>query len=88
MNNTIENKEMKIKVAPEKEGPNKVLNSKCNDIKTLFHTIIWRLGINQYIIGINNKPIKDLIQFNDKLKILEEGSNTENKLVIIFNLLN
>lgn len=42
--------------------------------------------MNQKEHGINNNPINVLNQFNDKLKIVVEGSNTENKLVIIFNL--
>lgn len=35
--------------------------------------------------GIKKIPIIVLDQFNVILKILEDGSNTENKLVIIFN---
>jgi hypothetical protein len=45
-----------------------------------------REGINQKDIGIIKNPIKVLIQFNENEKIDVEGSNTENKFIIIFNL--
>lgn len=49
--------------------------------------MIWyRDGMSQNIEGIIINPRKVLNQFKEKLKILEEGSNTENKLVIIFSL--
>jgi hypothetical protein len=86
LNRIIENSDTKINVLPEcPVGPNKVLNSLCNIINTLFHRIWCREGINQYIGGIIIKPIKVLIQLREKLKMFDEGSNTENKLVIIFN---
>lgn len=44
-----------------------------------------REGINQYKLGSNNSPINILVQLSEAPKILEVGSNTENKLVIIFN---
>lgn len=81
-----ENKEIKIKVLPLWElGPSKGLNSLCKVSKILFQIILYREGISQYKEGINKSPTIVDNQFNDKLKILEEGSNTENKLVIIFN---
>lgn len=83
----IENKLIKINVAPFNEGSSRILNSLCKVIIILYHNILYRDGINQYIGGIINNPIIDLIQFNEKLKILDVGSKTENKLVIIFNLL-
>ena len=43
-----------------------------------------REGEAQKRYGINSKPKKVEIQFNDKLKILEAGSKIENKLAIIF----
>lgn len=64
------------------------MNSLWRVNKILFQKIWYREGINQYIDGIIKIPKKVLSQFNDKLKILEEGSNTENKFVIIFNLMN
>ena len=88
LNKINENNEIKIKVDPLwPEGPNNVLNSLCKVKIILFHKIWCREGINQYVVGINNSPINTLIQLILKLKILDEGSNTENKLVIIFNLM-
>ena len=55
-------------------------------IKYYFKIMWYRDGINQYIDGIINKPIKVLNQFKDKLNIEVEGSNTENKFVIIFKI--
>lgn len=69
-------------------GPNRVLNSLWRVNKILFQKIWYREGINQYIEGIIKIPKKVLNQFSERLKILEEGSNTENKFVIIFNLMN
>lgn len=53
----------------------------------MFQKIWYREGISQYVEGIIINPKKVLIQLIDKLKILEEGSNTENKFVIIFSLM-
>ena len=81
------NKETKIKdLPPCPVGPNRVLNSLCKVNKILFQIIWYREGINQKVLGINNSPINVLSQFNERLKIVVEGSNTENKLVIIFSL--
>lgn len=66
-------------------GLNRVLNSLLRVTKIEFHKIWCREGISQNIGGIKIKPKKVLIQFKDKLKMLDEGSNTENRLVIIFN---
>lgn len=52
-----------------------------------FHKVLIREGKIQKIIGININPIKVLNQFNDKFKIEVEGSNMENKFVIIFKLI-
>jgi hypothetical protein len=41
--------------------------------------------MSQNIDGIINNPKNVLSQLRDKLKILDEGSNTENKFVIIFS---
>lgn len=89
LNIISENSEIKIKVLPLcPVGPNRVLNSLWRVKRILFHRILYRDGINQNIEGIIINPMKVLIQLIDKLKILDEGSNTENKFVIIFNLLN
>jgi hypothetical protein len=87
LNIIIVNKEIKIKVLPKcPVVPRSILNSLCKLIIILFQIILYREGINQYIDGINNRPRKVLNQFNDKLKIFVEGSNTENRFVIIFKL--
>lgn len=49
-----------------------------------FHNIMYRLGEIQYIMGINKIPIIEANQFNWRLSKWEEGSNVENKFVIIF----
>lgn len=85
LNIIIENKEIKIKVAPKIElFPIKVLNSLCNVIIILIQVNEYRLGINQNEIGIIRIPKIVLSQFKDKLKEVE-GSNVENKFAIIFN---
>jgi hypothetical protein len=58
----------------------------CNVVIIEFHKKWKREGINQYIDGIINRPKNVLIQFRDMLKMVVEGSKTENKLVIIFKL--
>lgn len=89
LNKIIENKETKINVDPLAPiGPNNVLNSLCSVIKILFQKIWYREGINQNIEGIIKIPKKVLNQFKERLKMLDEGSKTENKFVIIFNLMN
>lgn len=62
----------------------KILYSLCKVIIILIHKIFNREGISQNIEGIIKIPIKDLNQFNDKLKFVA-GSKEENKLAIIFN---
>lgn len=87
LNKIIENNEINKKVLPWcLFSPNKVLNSLFNVKVILFHKIWYREGINQKVIGINIIPKIVLIQFNEKFIIVVEGSNTENKLVIIFSL--
>lgn len=80
-----------IKIKKNKEIYNKVLflifvrlkNSLCNLNKILFIMKAKRLGVNQYIKGIQKKIIRELIQLREK--IIVEGSNEENKFLIIFN---
>lgn len=80
------NKEIKMNVLPLcPEGPNKVLNSLCKVIKIFLHNKLNREGRNQKEHGIIIIPIKVLNQFKERLKIVVEGSKTENKFVIIFN---
>lgn len=49
---------------------------------------IKREGITQNDKGKIKKPKKVLIQLKEKLKIEEEGSNTEKRFIIIFNYKN
>lgn len=60
------------------------LNSKWRIVIILIQNILIREGIIQYIGGITIKPIKILIQFNDKNRFVD-GSKDENKFAIIFN---
>lgn len=80
------NKLTNIIVDPRCVDPKRVLNSPCNVVVILDHNKDQREGIAQYNIGINKIPRKVDNQFKDMEKILDVGSNTENKLVIIFNL--
>lgn len=87
LNKIIENKLIKMNVLPLNPiGPIRVLNSLCNVIVILFHIYLIRLGINQNLNGITKNPKIVLNQFNEREKIDLVGSNTENRLVIIFNL--
>jgi hypothetical protein len=61
-----------------------------NKINSLFRVLvkdkkekILRLGINQYIYGIINNPRDVLIQFRLRVIIDLDGSNTENRFVIM-----
>lgn len=80
------NKLMNIIVAPGWLDPNKVLNSLCRVNKVLFHNSDHREGIAQNIIGRKRIPRKVESQLSGNDKMLEVGSNTENRLVIIFSL--
>jgi len=59
----------------------------CRFIKIIFHNKKCREGINHIVDGIKSNPIMVLNQLSGRLNVLVDGSNTENKLVIIFNLL-
>lgn len=88
MNKIKVNKEINIKVEPlNLDTPSKVLNSKWRIKKILFQNIERREGKNQNIMGKNKIPRVVLNQFNEKLKILVEGSKIENKFIIIFRLI-
>lgn len=65
--------------------PNKILNSLWRVIKIFDQKNINRDGIIQKDKGRIKNPKKVLIQLKEKLKIEEEGSNTENKFIIILN---
>ena len=47
--------------------------------------ILFREGISQILVGINNNPIVVLVQFSGRLLISVVGSKIENKLFIIFS---
>lgn len=84
-NMIIENSEMKMKVLPLWPfGARSVLNSLFKVRRILFHKIWWREGISQNMGGIRASPRKVLIQLRERPKMLEEGSKTENRFVIIF----
>lgn len=80
------NKLINIIVAPKWVVPNKVLNSLCNVNNVLFHRRDHREGIAQKIAGRNKIPKNVDSQLRGRWKILDVGSNTENRFVIIFNL--
>jgi hypothetical protein len=46
---------------------------------------VCRDGISHILIGINIIPINVLVQLIDIFIILVDGSNTENRFVIIFS---
>ena len=64
----------------------RALNSKCKVEEILDHASDHRDGIAQKRQGINNRPKKVESQFKGKFIIAEAGSNTENRLVIIFTV--
>jgi len=67
----------------EEDGPNKVLNSRCNFSVTKFIVVFNLFLKTQYEGLIINKNSTALIQFKGILNDVE-GSKIENKLVIIF----
>jgi hypothetical protein len=88
LNRIIENNEMKIRVLPLLLlfSPRSVLNSLCSFFNNKFHIRYCREGINHILVGSNISPITVLIQLRGALWILVDGSNTENKFLIIFSL--
>jgi hypothetical protein len=87
LNKIRENNEINIKELPGcPVGPKSVLNSLCKVKRILFQTNEYRDGINQKAVGINVSPKIVLIQFKERFITLVEGSKTENRFVIIFNL--
>lgn len=85
LNKIIENREMKIRVLPFILLIfSRILNSLCSVDVILTHIKLIRDGINQNILGKNNKPRSTLDQFRDKL-VLVAGSKVEKRFLIIFN---
>jgi hypothetical protein len=86
LNRINENNEMKINVLPFSFLPIRFFNSLCNFVSRVFHSIVYRDGVNHILIGINITPRNVLIQLIDKFVGLVDGSNTENRFLIIFSL--
>jgi len=80
------NKDTNIIVILECWGPNKVLNSEWSVVQIFDHIRLHREGIAQNNDGINSIPRKVESQFKERDNTLEVGSNTENRLVIIFKI--
>jgi len=77
--------EMKMNEEPWNDvGPKSILNSIWSFIIVFLVINVNFLGIIQKAGMINEMIVKELIQFKDILDLVE-GSNTLNKLVIIFN---
>jgi hypothetical protein len=53
----------------------------------MFHVIKYREGINHILMGMNVNPMKVLVQLRGRFIVLVDGSNTENRFLIIFNLI-
>jgi hypothetical protein len=83
LNRISENSEINIKALPLILSPRSVLNSLWSFINNVFHIIMCRDGINHILIGMNIIPTNVLVQLIDKFIILVDGSNTENKFVIM-----
>jgi hypothetical protein len=58
----------------------------CNFVSRRFHIIVCRDGVSQFLIGINITPKNVLAQLIDRFVGLVDGSNTENRFLIIFSL--
>lgn len=64
----------------------RILNSLCKINIILFQRILDREGIKKKRGGMNSIPMTVLIQFIERLKLVE-GSNDENRFIIIFRFL-
>jgi hypothetical protein len=59
-----------------------------NTLQSIYHSYFHSVmiyGISRILIGINMIPINVLVQLIDVFIILVDGSNTENRFVIIFS---
>jgi hypothetical protein len=74
------------RVIPFRLLPRRFLNSLCNFVVNKFHDIVCPEGINHILIGMNINPRNVLVQLRGKLNALVDGSNTENRFLIIFSL--
>jgi hypothetical protein len=83
----IRNNDVKINEFPLFSFPflRIVFISWCSLFISNLNIILFREGINQILVGINNNPIVVLVQFSGRLLISVVGSKIENKLLIIFS---
>jgi hypothetical protein len=86
LNKIRENSEMNINVLPFLFSPSSVLNSLCKFVINIFQIMVCRDGINQILVGMIIIPKNVLVQLIERFMILVDGSNTENRLLIIFKL--
>jgi hypothetical protein len=84
----IENNDVNISVLPLLIFfvPRSVLSSSCIFFIVLFHAALFRDGIIHILVGMINSPNIVLNQFIDVLNMFVDGSNTENRFLIIFSL--
>jgi hypothetical protein len=66
--------------------PISVLNSLCSFVINEFHAIVCREGTNHILVGMSVSPIMVPSQLSGN-GVLVDGSNTEKRLLIIFNLM-
>jgi hypothetical protein len=86
LNRIRQNSEMNISVLPFLFSPSNVLNSLCKFVINVFQIMVCRDGINQILVGIIIIPRNVLAQLIERFMILVDGSNTENRLLVIFRL--
>lgn len=84
----IENNDVNIRVLPLLVFfvSRSVLSSSCIFFIVLFHAVLFRDGIVHILVGMVINPSIVLNQFIDVLNIFVDGSNTENRFLIIFSL--
>jgi hypothetical protein len=88
LNRMRENTEMTMSVLPFLFSPSNDLNSLCKFVINVlvFQIMVCRDGINQILVGMIIIPKNVLVQLIERFMFLVDGSNTENKLLIIFRL--
>ena len=79
----IVNREMKISEFPLLFSvPVIVFISLCSLSISSFSVMVFREGINQILVGINNNPMAVLVQLMGRLMISVVGSKVENRFLI------
>jgi hypothetical protein len=83
----IKNSEVKINEFPLFSFPflRIVFISWCSLFTSEFTIMLFREGISQILVGINNSPVVVLVQFNGILLISVVGSKSENRFLITFS---